>query len=272
VRRRIGGFTAWLLATIWLIVVLAPIYYMVVASLRSPGAYFTADPWLPGGSGLSAYRTVFSAGLGSYFVHSVLVTTGCVVLTLVLSLAFAFRVARMKTRLPRVVFRFVVLGLAVPIQAIIVPLNVVVVKLGLYDTLTGLTLALTASTIAVSVLIMVNFVRDIPRDFIDAMTVDGGSEWSVFWHLILPLSRGVLVSVGIYAGLNAWNNFLLPLILTQSSSTLVLPLGLVKFQGLYGVDVPALMAAVLLSAVPLFLVYVVARRKVLAGLSGFVVR
>jgi ABC-type glycerol-3-phosphate transport system permease component len=94
----------------------------------------------------------------------------------------------------------------------------------------------------------------------------------VLRRLVFPLSRGALLSVGIYVGLNAWNNFLLPLILTQSASTAVLPLGLVKFQGLYGQNIPAIMAAVLLALAPLLVVYIAARRRVLAGLSGFVAR
>jgi raffinose/stachyose/melibiose transport system permease protein len=272
-RPTLKGFIVWLLGTIWLVIVLAPLYYMVVASFRSPGDYFTADPWVPGtSSSLGAYRTVFSAGLGSYFLHSVMVTVATVVLTLAISLAFAFRVARRSSRLPGGMFRLVVLGLAVPIQAIIVPLYIVIVHLGLYDSLLGLTLALSATSIAVAVLLMVNFVRDIPTELFDAVTVDGGGHWTVFGRLVVPLSRGVLVGVGIYVGLSAWNNFLLPLIVTESTATAVLPLGLVKFQGLYGVNVPAIMAAVLLSAAPLLVLYLVARKRVLAGLSGISLR
>ncbi len=80
---------------------------------------------------------------------------------------------------------------------------------------------------------MVSFVRDIPRELIGAMLVDGGTEWTVFRRLIVPLSKPVLATLSIYDGLNVWNNFILPLVLTQSNSVAVLPLGLTKLEGQY---------------------------------------
>ena len=91
-------------------------------------------------------------------------------------------------------------------------------------------------------------------------------------RLIVPLSRPVLATLAIYNGLNVWNNFLLPLILTQSNSVAVLPLGLYKFEGQYAVNVPAVMAAVLLSVLPLLVLFVVMRRQVMRSLGAVVVR
>jgi hypothetical protein len=96
--------------------------------------------------------------------------------------------------------------------------------------------------------VMVSFVRDIPRELIGAMLVDGGTEWTVFRRLIVPLSKPVLATLAIYDGLNVWNNFILPLVLTQSNNVAVLPLGLTKLEGQYAINVPAVMAAVLLSS------------------------
>ena len=100
-------------------------------------------------------------------------------------------------------------------------------------------LTLTAAAVPISVLVMVNFVRDIPRELIGAMLVDGGTEWTVFRRLIVPLSKPVLATLAIYDGLNVWNNFILPLVLTQSNSVAVLPLGLTKLEGQYAINVPA---------------------------------
>src|SRR3984957_19787735 len=123
------------------------------------------------------------------------------------------------------------LGLAIPIQAIIVPLYLLIYKLHLYDTLFALMLTMSAAAVPVSVLVMVSFVRDIPRELIGAMLVDGGTEWTVFRRLIVPLSKPVLATLSIYDGLNVWDNFILPLVLTQSNSVAVLPLGLTKLEG-----------------------------------------
>ena len=274
-RRRVspGRVIAFVLATAWLVVVIAPIYYMVLASFRAQGTYLTANPWLPrGGLTLSEYGTVFGAGLGRYLVNSVIITVVCVVLTLSFCLAAAFRIVRRTGRAAGAAFRILLLGLAIPIQAIVVPLYLIVYKLHLYDTLFALMLTMTAAAIPISVLVMVNFVRDIPRELIGAMLVDGGTEWTVFRRLIVPLSNPVLATLAIYDGLNVWNNFILPLVLTQSNSVAVLPLGLTKLEGQYAINVPAVMAAVLLSVLPLVVLFVVMRKQVMRSLGSVVMR
>jgi raffinose/stachyose/melibiose transport system permease protein len=268
-----GRAVAFVLATAWLIVVIAPIYYMLLASFRSQGTYLTANPWLPAGSLTAAqYGTVFAAGLGRYLLNSVVLTAGCIVVTLALSLGAAFRIVRKSSRGAGASFRILLVGLAIPIQAIIVPLYLLVYKLHLYDTLAALILTMSAAAVPVSVLIMVSFLRDIPRELIGAMLVDGGSEWTVFRRLIWPMARPVLATLSIYDGLNVWNNFILPLVLTQSSNVAVLPLGLTKFQGQYAINVPAVMAAVLLSVLPLVALFVVMRKQVMRSLGAVVMR
>ncbi len=268
-----GRVIAFVLATVWLVVVLAPIYYMVLASFRSQGTYLTENPWLPkGGLTLSEYSTVFGAGLGRYLLNSVIITVVCITLTVSICLGAAFRIVRQATRAAAASFRILLLGLAIPIQAIIVPLYLIIYKLHLYDTLFALMLTMSAAAVPVSVMIMVSFVRDIPRELINAMLVDGATEWTVFRRLIVPLSKPVLATLAIYDGLNVWNNFILPLVLTQSSSVAVLPLGLTKLEGQYAINVPAVMAAVLLSVLPLVILFIVMRKQVMRSLGSVVMR
>ncbi|MGH8989724.1 MAG: carbohydrate ABC transporter permease [Acidimicrobiales bacterium] len=270
---RAARSVAFVLATLWLVVVLAPIYYMVLSSLRAQGTYITANPWVPSGPlTLSQYSTVFHAGLGTYLENSAIVTVAAVVVTLTLSLATAFRILRRTSRASGWSLRLILFGLAVPIQSLIIPLYLICDKLGLYDTLQVLVLVLSAAAIPVSVLIMASFVRDIPRELFDAMASDGAREWRIFVSLIVPLCRPVLATLAIYDGINVWNNFLVPLVLTQSNSDAVLPLGLYKFYSQYGVDVPAIMAAVLLSVLPIVVLYVGLHRQFVQGLSGVAMR
>jgi xylobiose transport system permease protein len=98
--------------------------------------------------------------------------------------------------------------------------------------------------------------------------VDGAGPLRTFFRLTLPLSRGAITTVAIFSGLNAWNGFIFPLILTQSPENRVATLGLWDFQQEYGVDVPMLMTAVLLSALPVLFLYLFARRWLVAGLAG----
>jgi raffinose/stachyose/melibiose transport system permease protein len=272
-RLRPWNLFTFLLGTGWLVVVLAPIYFMVLASLRTQGDYLTANPWLPTGPlTTSEYSLVFNAGLGTYLVNSLVVTASCIVLTVAISLGASFRMVRRTSRASGAFLKVLLFGLAVPIQAIIVPLYLLIDKMHLYDTLQALILVMSASAIPVSVLIMLSYIRDIPRELLDAMNIDGANEWKVFAKLIWPLSLPVLATVAIYDGLNVWNNFLLPLVLTQSSSVSVLPLGLYKFEGTYGIDVPAILAAVVLSVLPLLVLYIGMRRQMVRGIGGFSIR
>lgn len=275
-RSRARRATACLLGTVWLVVVLFPIYYMVLASFRSDSQYLTANAWIPtGGLSLSSYSAMFSgAGIGTLFRDSAELAAGTIAIVVVLSLAAAYRIVRRGSRYSAVSFRLILFGLAVPIQAIVIPLYIITTKIHLYDTMYGLVLVIAASLIPVAVLLMVNYVRLIPRTLFDAMAVDGASEWTIFTQLVFPMARPVLAVVSIFAGLGAWNNFLLPLILTQSNNDMVLPLGLFRFstQSEYGIDVPVVLAAVLFSVLPLLFLYIGLRRQFVKGIGGFALR
>jgi raffinose/stachyose/melibiose transport system permease protein len=125
-----------------------------------------------------------------------------------------------------------------------------------------------AFAIPLSVLVLSNFIRDVPKELFDSMRVDGASEWSTLWHLAFPLTRPALVTVSIYDGLAIWNGFLLPLILTQSPSQRTLPLALWSFQGEYSINVPAILASVVLTTLPILALYVIGRRQLLSGLTA----
>ncbi len=276
VKSRARRTAAFVLGTIWLVVALFPIYYMVLASFRTNGQYLTANAWLPtGGLSLSSYSSMFSSsGIGTLFRNSAELAAGTIAIVVVLSLGTAYRIVRRGSRYAAVSFRLILFGLAVPIQAIVIPLYVITEKIHMYDTLYALALVISASLIPVAVLLMVNYVRLIPRQLFDAMAVDGATEWTVFSQLVFPMARPVLAVVSIFAGLGAWNNFLLPLILTQSNNDEVLPLGLVRISSVsaYGVDVPVVMAAVLVSVLPLLFLYVALRRQFVKGIGGFALR
>ena len=162
--------------------VLAPIYYMVLISFRSPSEYLSANAWLPtGGLTLSSYSAIFhGSGVGTYFRNSGELAVGTVVVVVILSLAAAYRIVRRGSRFGSVSFRVILFGIAIPIQAIVIPLYFITNKIHIYDTLYGLVLVAAASLVPVAVLLMVNYLRLIPRQLYDAMAVDGAGPWTTF--------------------------------------------------------------------------------------------
>jgi len=257
------------LALIWLIFSFYPVVYMILTSLRSQSGFLLGTPWLPPAHPTAAnYVTVLDSGFAHYFLNSAIVTVSAVVLIVISALPMAYVIVRTLNPTVRFVFNIFLIGLAIPIQAAIIPIYVLIGKLGLYNTLLGLILPSVAFGLPLTILILVNFVRDIPSELYESMQLEGVTELQLLRYLVFPLARPALISVVIYNFVGIWNNFLFPLILTQTPDVRLLPLAIVSFQGQFSMDVPALMAAVLLSAIPLILAYIVGRRYLLRGLTA----
>ncbi|RXW31333.1 carbohydrate ABC transporter permease [Propioniciclava flava] len=261
----VGGAFGWL----WFLAVSLPIYYVVITSLKDQGAYFTSNPLsLPIPPNFTPYQEVLDNNIATYFFNSVWVTVGSVVPIVLFSFMASYAIVRGSGRFLRFTNGLFLMGLAIPIQATIIPIYLMITKMGLYDTLWAVILPSIAFGIPLSVLIMSNFLRDIPNELFESMRLDGLSNWQMMWRLALPLTMPAMVTVAIYNGLNVWNGFLFPLILTQSPDTRVMPLGLWAFQGEYQVNIPAVLAAVVLSTMPILLLYIVGRRQLLSGLTA----
>ena len=261
----VGGLLGWA----WLLVAVVPIYYIVITSLRTQADYYVENPLSPPGRPtLKAYADVFKNDFWTYFLNSVVVTVATVSIILVVSFMAAYVIVRSRTAFSSRIFSLFLLGIATPIQATIVPVYYLIVQIGLYDTLWALILPSAAFAIPISVLILTNFLRDVPRELFESMKVDGATDWQMLWRLAAPMCRPALVTVAIYDALNVWNGFLFPLVLTQSADNRVLPLSLWSFQGAFSANTPAILAAVVLSALPLIVAYAFGRRQMVAGLTA----
>ncbi|MFU8946876.1 carbohydrate ABC transporter permease [Mycetocola zhadangensis] len=260
-----GGLAGW----IWLAIIIIPIYYVVITSFKTQGGYFAQNPLaIPTEPTLDNYVMVLEADFARYFLNSVIITVGAVVPTLAVSFMAAFAIVRGNGKFLKGVNALFLMGLAIPLQATIIPVYLIIIRLSLYDSLLAIILPSIAFAIPLSVLILSNFIRDVPNELFESMRLDGCSEWQTLWRLALPLTKPALVTVGIYNGLGVWNGFLLPLVLTQSPELRVLPLALWNFQGEFSVNVPAVLACVVLTTLPILVLYIIGRRQLLAGLTA----
>ena len=213
---------------------------------------------------LDNYKLVLENDFTRYFANSLIVTVGSVIPALLVSFMAAYAIVRGKSRFLNWTNNLFLLGLAIPLHATIIPIYWMITRAHMYDTLLALILPSIAFAIPISVLILSNFMRDVPNELFDN-ALDGCSDWAMMWRLALPMTRPAVVTVGIYNALGVSNGFLFPLILTQSPETRVLPLSLWTFQGEFSVNIPAVLAAVVLATLPLLVVYVMARRQLLSG-------
>jgi raffinose/stachyose/melibiose transport system permease protein len=247
-----------------------PIYWIVLTSIKSRANYYTTNPLAPPGDiSFENYRFVMESGFARYFSNTLIVTLGSVIPAVAISFMAAFAIVRAgEGRFVRSANLLFLAGLAIPLQAVIIPVYLIIIKLQMYDTLLAIILPSIAFAIPLTVLILSNFIRDVPKELFESMRLDGASEWRTAWSLTFPLTRPALVTVGIYNALTIWNGFLLPLVLTADPNQRTLPLALWSFQGQYGVNVPAVAAAVVLTTLPILAVYVIGRRQLLSGLTA----
>ena len=262
----IGGSFGW----IWLIIVMLPIYWIVITSFKTQSNYFVTNTFAPSTDPtLENYKLVLDNDFVKYFTNSIIVSVGAVVPAVLISFMASYAIVRGSAkRWLRWTNSLFLLGLAIPLQAVIIPVFLIIIRLKMYDTLLAIILPSIAFAIPLSVLVLSNFIRDVPKELFESMRMDGATEWGTLWRLAFPLTRPALVTVTIYNALGIWNGFLLPLILTQSPDKRTMPLALWTFQGQFGINTPAIAASVTLTTVPILLLYAIGRRQLLSGLTA----
>jgi len=267
-RNWLAGIAGW----IWLVIVLVPLYWIVITSFKASSDYYQQNAFAPPTNPtLDNYRLVIENDFVRYFINSVAVAVGTTVPTVVLALMAAYAIVRgAHSRTLKGIHSLLLMGLAIPLQAAIIPVYLLIIKLGLYDSLPAIAIPSIAFAIPLAVLVLTNFLRDVPRDLFESMRLDGASEWTMLWRLAFPLTRPAMVTVAVYTGVTVWNGFLLPLVLTQSPDKRTMPLAVWSFQGQFQVNVPAVLASVVLSTIPIVVLYTLGRRQLVSGLSeGF---
>ncbi|WES64346.1 carbohydrate ABC transporter permease [Microbacter sp. GSS18] len=263
------AWVAGIFAAVWLLVVLIPVYVMVRAAFSSQEDYGATGPigWF---NPLTFENFVYSfeSGFGKYLLNSGIVTVGTMIVIAILVPPLAYVIVRGNSRWVRMVFQVMLFGLAIPAQVVVIPLYFLIVQVGLYDTLLGVILPTVAFAIPLCTLVLSSSMREISPELYEAMSIDGAGPLRTFLTMVLPLSKGGIAAIVVYAALQAWNNYLIPLTLTRSEDIRVATLGLGIFRKEYALNVPGLMSAVVLTIIPMMLIYIFARRALVRGLMG----
>lgn len=248
-------------------IALAPIIWVVGLSLRSgPDVYSRSvvPKSLRPENFLDAWNQF---GLGPLFLNSLVVTTVSVVVAVTASVLAAYGFARLKFRGSEVLFLVILLGLMIPPAAVIIPLFVEIRALGLYDTHIGLSLVYVAFGLPISILVLRSFFAGIPRELLEAARIDGASEHWILWAVVVPIAKAPIATVSILLFLFCWNDFFLALVLLRDQGTYTLPVGIAQFIGQYSTPYELVAAAVLIVAVPVFILYLVLHRQFEQGVA-----
>jgi raffinose/stachyose/melibiose transport system permease protein len=268
--RRAGERILLALATlVWLAVVLIPVSYVLIQTFKTQADALSSNPWSLSNPTLQNYQTVWGSQLIRYLLNSVVTSAGAVLLSLLLGSLAAYAVSRLPHRFNIVLYLLFVSGLAVPVYAAIIPIyRFEAVSTGLYDTLPGLLLPYAGTGLPITIFILTAFMKGIPEELEQAMQMDGAGVFRRYLQLALPLSRPAMATVAVYTFIANWNNFILPLVLTQSDDERTLPLAVWNYQGQYGMNVPLVLTVVTLSTLPLLIFYMLQRRNFIQGLTA----
>jgi raffinose/stachyose/melibiose transport system permease protein len=202
---------------------------------------------------------------GSYLWNSVLLSVPTTICTVLLSTAAGYAFARCPFPGRQVAFYLIVVGLLVPPFTIMIPLYFQLRQMALLDTLWGVDLVLVSGTLSFGTFFMRSFFQELPTELEQAARVDGCSEWAVFIHVMLPLVRAGMATLGVFTFLENWNNFLVPLIYLPSGEYRPLTAGLFVFASGRTTDVGPLAAGALITVLPVMAVFVAAQRHVVRG-------
>ncbi|MEO3752439.1 carbohydrate ABC transporter permease [Streptomyces sp. B6B3] len=247
---------------------LLPLAWAIDTSFKSETDAASPDAsWLPaGGFTLDAYRTVLDQGnLPVWTLNSLIVATAVTLLTVAVSALAAYGFSRTVFRGRRVLLAITVASIMVPPQILIVPLFRQMLAMNLIDTYAAIILPQTVAPMMV--FILKKFFDGIPRELEDAARIDGAGHPRVFWYIVLPLSRPILAAVAIFVFISSWNNFLWPFVSTNDPALMTLPVGLPTVKDSYGVQYAQSMAAAVLAALPLLVVFLFFQRRIVRSVA-----
>ena len=245
----VGGGVVLVLA----LAVLAPFLYMVASSLEGAG-------------GVSAYAAVLTAlTFGRFYLNAVIFVVLVVVGQVLTSAAAAYAFARL--RFPGRVREFLAClsVLMIPAVVLVIPRFLIIDALGWVDSYQGL--IVTEIVSVWGIFLLRQFFLTLPRDLEDAARLDGAGEWTIFWRVVLPLSKPALATVAVFAFVDQWRNLLWPLVATRSVEMNVVEVGLARLHGLPGTTWPQQMAAAVTVLVPLLIVFVLAQKYFMKGVQ-----
>jgi raffinose/stachyose/melibiose transport system permease protein len=252
------------------LIALAPIVGIVFTALQEPGGGAVFGSF--DGLHVSNFADAWEQGnFGSYLRSSLIVAVCVVACSALLSILAGYAFGLMRFRGAQILFYVFLLGLMVPMEAMIVPLYYDFRDLGLTDTYWGLILPQIGTSVAFGTFWMRAYFRSVPRSLVEAARIDGASSWLVLWRVLLPLARPAVLTMTVLLFMWTWNEFLLALVMVTDEGLRTAPLGLSFFQGRHTSDLTLLSAGAVIVALPVVVLYVFLQRHFIRGmLSGAV--
>lgn len=267
--QRISRVPVYLLLLVGGVLTMAPFVMMISTSLK-PRAFVLETPpqVIPEDPTFGNYTQVWaSEGFGRYFFNSTYVSVISVLGILLLGSMMAYALARFEFPGKKIVYWMLLLALMIPGMMLIIPQFILAQDVGVVDSHLGLILFYVAGQLAFTTFLLHSFFSGIPKELEEAMYIDGANAWTVYWRLILPLSRPALATAGIFTFLATWDEFIWALTIISDSSLRTLPMAIALFRGQHATEWGLIFAASVIAVTPVIVVFITFQRYFVAGVT-----
>jgi raffinose/stachyose/melibiose transport system permease protein len=249
------------------VAIIYPLIWMALNGFKSNAELFS-DPWgLPATWRWENFAKAWNLGVVRYLVNSVIVTVASTVTTVLVSSMAAYALTRLRLPFVGAITLLLLGGMMLAPTVALIPLFRLIRALGIFDTYWALIILYTAFRISFTVFLIRAYMVTLSREMEDAAIVDGANRWQIFWLVIMPLSRPIVVSAALLQALFAWNEFAFALVFINSTELKTLPVGLLAMQGRVLSDWPVLFAALTMAAIPMIVVFLLGQRQFVRGLA-----
>jgi multiple sugar transport system permease protein len=274
-RHRIAYFTVLVLLIVaFAVIFFFPFYWMVTGALKDPQEVIQPTPTLiPQTFHPETYLAAWKElRIGHYLLNTAFYAAGAWLLQLLVNVPAAYALSKLKPAFGKVILGAMLATLMLPMTALLVPFYMTIVDVpitgwNLIDTPWGLWLPYAAN--AFNIYVLKRFFDQIPKDLLDAAEIDGAGKFRMMWSVVLPLSRPVIAVVSIFAIINAWKDFLLPLLVLQDPEVQNISVALNRLAGTSGTTpFTQLLAGLAIASVPMVVIFLIFQRHILSGLSA----
>jgi N-acetylglucosamine transport system permease protein len=262
---------------IWGVSVLYPLLWTLLDALKDNQQFFFNKPWAaPDFPFLwSNFSYVWNKyNFSNYFVNSIVVTGGSTILGLLLSATTAYVLARYKFRGSNSLYLLYISSMMIPFVLALIPLFFLMNSMHLINTKLGLIVVYASSVLAFGIFVLVGFFKSLPKELEEASIVDGASYYGTFFRVMLPLSQPGLITIAIVNILNIWNEYIVGTILINDPKQYTLPIeiGVMQAEMQYRTEWGPLFAALLITIIPVLIIYIIFQRQIASGITAGAVK
>jgi multiple sugar transport system permease protein len=245
-----------------------PLVWMISASLMPSGGASVFPPsFVPKSVTLEHYRTLFTRmNVARYFLNSVLVSVGVTAVSLLINSLAGYAFAKYRFSGRDKLFTFLLASMIVPAQVTMLPLFLMLNKMGLVNTYWGILIPGMASIFGI--FLIRQYALSIPDSLIEAARMDGAGDFEIYWRVMIPLFRPVLVTLGLFTFMGTWNDFLWPLIVMTDDSMYTLPVAIANLMGEHTPDTELMMAGSVLTVLPVLIVFIAVQKYYIQGIMA----